>query len=790
MANFDTRKLITTEIAEIHNNLYKSLLKIHKLTSSIGFIGKCLYFKITPTFAKVKGNFANKHDKYAAERSILKAQLTSHKNELRKAIMTLESNTISLSEVTNLTYTNFLIRKIRIQQRHYRTISFQTKNSKIANLLPTRRNTDSYQVPVINLSNVDLNERESQQLKLGLEHCFVDKNKYVKRNLANSFESLADKVNKGTKEENKEKLHELLRSYTDIFSNNIYKTRDYTYCNLRRLSRNEEVVVVSGDKDSCVVLMNKSDYVEKLQNMIDDGIENKVYELTTDETLSDLQQFQSFLYRNFFKYEHYEDMWPTSNQPARIYATAKTHKFENLADINIEDLKFRPIIAQTGTYTYKAAQVIGKYLQPLVKDNRYIIRNTQDFPKILKSQPQLEDDEEYVSYDVESLFTNIPIKDTIDYIVQKIYVENKLPIICTQLIFTRLLEKLTTESTFIFQGKFYKQCDGCTMGGPLSVILSDIFMSKLEEEVVIPREPKFYRRFVDDSFTIRKKNVPDDLFTKMNEYKPDKIRFTIESKPSKFLDTKVIVTNSKFETEMHHKIAKLPPHWSSKTPKRYKRNAINGALHRAYRISSNFEKEVNIIRDKYTKAGYPLNFVNSVIKSFRTKINEETIIPEFLFKEPKTVCYLEVPFCFQNEKVMHTFLKKFHSLTESKFELRIKWQTKKIKTLFRLKDPNPYPACVIYEGTCNTCGVQYIGETERNAVTRWAEHDNPKKSSEPARHLKRNPSHKFEWKILCRASKIDKDRKNLEACFIAYKKPSLNNKVESNSLVLFRNGIG
>ena len=37
---------------------------------------------------------------------------------------------------------------------------------------------------------------------------------------------------------------------------------------------------------------------------------------------------------------------------------------------------------------------------------------------------------------------------------------------------------------------------------------------------------------------------------------------------------------------------------------------------------------------------------------------------------------------------MYTFLKRFHSLTESKFELRIKWQTKEVKTLFKVKDPN------------------------------------------------------------------------------------------------------
>ena len=72
-----------------------------------------------------------------------------------------------------------------------------------------------------------------------------------------------------------------------------------------------------------------------------------------------------------------------------------------------------PIIAQNGTYTYNAAQVIGDYLKPLISHNDYIIKNTQDFPKMLKVQPPLAEDEEYVSYDVVSLFTNIPIHDTI-----------------------------------------------------------------------------------------------------------------------------------------------------------------------------------------------------------------------------------------------------------------------------------------------------------------------------------------------------------------------------------------
>ena len=113
-----------------------------------------------------------------------------------------------------------------------------------------------------------------------------------------------------------------------------------------------------------------------------------------------------------------------------LYGTAKTHKFDNIEDITLVNLKFRPIIAQSGTYTYNAAQVIADYLKPLCSDTDYIIRNTQDFPKLSQQQDPLLPNEEYVLYDVKSLSTNVPIQETIDYILDEIYVKNKLPKIC------------------------------------------------------------------------------------------------------------------------------------------------------------------------------------------------------------------------------------------------------------------------------------------------------------------------------------------------------------------------
>ena len=58
-----------------------------------------------------------------------------------------------------------------------------------------------------------------------------------------------------------------------------------------------------------------------------------------------------------------------SNQPGRFFTTAKTHEFESISDITVEQLKLRTIIDQTGTYIYKASKVVAKYLGLLAKND-------------------------------------------------------------------------------------------------------------------------------------------------------------------------------------------------------------------------------------------------------------------------------------------------------------------------------------------------------------------------------------------------------------------------------------
>ena len=59
-------------------------------------------------------------------------------------------------------------------------------------------------------------------------------------------------------------------------------------------------------------------------------------------------------------------MLPKSNLPGQLYGTAKTHKFNSIEDVTLENLKFRSIIAQSGTYTYNPVQIFVDYLKPFV----------------------------------------------------------------------------------------------------------------------------------------------------------------------------------------------------------------------------------------------------------------------------------------------------------------------------------------------------------------------------------------------------------------------------------------
>ena len=80
---------------------------------------------------------------------------------------------------------------------------------------------------------------------------------------------------------------------TNKFTQNILQAKDNTYHDLRRL-RNKDIVLLSGDKDSYVVIMNRVDYVKKVNRMINKRKQQVKYEMTTDTTHEYLEKVSMF----------------------------------------------------------------------------------------------------------------------------------------------------------------------------------------------------------------------------------------------------------------------------------------------------------------------------------------------------------------------------------------------------------------------------------------------------------------------------------------------------------------
>ena len=113
----------------------------------------------------------------------------------------------------------------------------------------------------------------------------------------------------------------------------------------------------------------------------------------------------------------------------------------------------------------------------------------------------------------------------------------------------------------------------------------------------------------------------------------------------------------------------------------------------------NFDKEIFRIKEKFL-VDYPQKFVESAIHNFENdnveSVEDDCINPRGCFDIGKPIIIVEVPFCTKNELSSKQFIGKFYNFTRSKFDLWVKWITRKMKTLFKLKDKCLHPACKIY----------------------------------------------------------------------------------------------
>ena len=140
--------------------------------------------------------------------------------------------------------------------------------------------------------------------------------------------------------------------------------------------------------------------------------------------------------------------------------------------------KLRLIVSSIGTFNYNVAHFLCDLCAPLVR-NDYSCKDTFSFVSQIKNANLSK--KLLVYYDVTSLFTNIPLQETIDMAINLIFDHNpNLNITKKEL--KKLFLFATSQTHFILNGKLYNQIDRIAMGSPFAPVLANMFMGFYESK--------------------------------------------------------------------------------------------------------------------------------------------------------------------------------------------------------------------------------------------------------------------------------------------------------------------
>ena len=429
--------------------------------------------------------------------------------------------------------------------------------------------------------------------------------------------------------------------------------------------------------------------------------------------------------------------------------------------------------------------------------SKYSVKDSMVFAKNIQTFSNTELDKAWmVSYDVCSLFTNVPVMEAIqitaDYMFEGAS-ETQLPV--SKVAFVALMKLAVVGVEFVFGGNIYKQIDGVAMGSPLGPALANIFLGFYEEKLFNKiKQPLYYKRYVDDTFVMFKDQADSKEFYEALNALHASLKFTAEEEVEgklSFLDVLVEHENNRLITSIYRKKTFTGEYmkWSSFAPLQRKINLIKTLTWRALSICSpcNLDKELTTIKSILIKNGYPESVVSVNINRIVTKYRQDQ--PHVAKLCP---LYIRLPWIGEKSLAFEQQIKKSVRSCFYAADVRACFTTRTLMS-FNVKDsvPTLLRSKVVYQFKC-LCGERYVGRTEQRLMDRVTQHvptairnrnlgkilpDAENQQSAIAKHLCESKAcreaYQEDWFSVLDAARSTFHLQTLEASYISSQEPSL-----------------
>ena len=778
----------------------KLSLKCRKAELDVLFLKNCKLFGVFPKFVVFPIPTQHRQDAPTIRKRLLKSatqRRISERSQLEK-----ERDNVSKFLKTTISILDYFILQKALSKNieKFSTSIQKTHDKKLANLTRNHSFPLSASDVIQNKSSYVLSKEEEDILKYGLRYA-LPPSKVSRTDVFCEFEKMQKFFSKSLKAEYSHRhitaeLQTLAENYVSSYRPSSSTLKRHGI--LKKLKNNKDIVVTRPDKGESVVIMNRKDYYDSVSSLIQDPQKFRRVKLKTKKDVTEFRegQLQRYLLslkkKDIFSDDIYDSIYPVGSIPARLYGLPKIHKVDKESD---QIPPFRPIISSIGSYNYNLAKYLNSLLCPCIpsefscSDSFTFVREIQN----LEFQKSF-----LVSFDVESLFTNVPVKETTEIAMDLIYQHHKnLKISRPQL--RKLFQFATSQTHFIFDGQYYDQVDGLAMGSPLGPTMANIFMGKHEKEWLQNFSGSgvlFYRRYIDDIFCVfeKEENVLG-FFEYLNSRHPN-IKFTMEKENNEvlsFLDVLVKKeVSGKFITTTYRKptFTGLLTNFTSFISSSYKFGLIKTLFNRAAKINSS---EAGLEQDKsfVTKILLQNSFPRACIDRVKNEVKLLQGTENVQISAEQNIRFFKLPFIGEFSKLTQINLKRIsEKYCRGLPDFRIIFVSSKIGSLFSNKEKLSVGQMsnVIYKFSCAGCNSSYIGETTRNFHKRAFEHLSSDKKSVVYKHLKKQRACKRACNVQC-FSILDKaatqySLKVKEALFIGKHKPDLNIQVKSLQVAL------